>query len=169
MGKLLSITVAALALCASVQSCSTSSCTENQSSIPLAAFYDSATGGRISLTGVEIGGTGAPGDSLLFKADQTVTNLYLPLRSSQESTSFFIRYMGEGAPAADELTLRYTSEPFFVSEECGAMYFYRISSIETTHNVIDSVVVIDPLVNNVDIMRIKIYVTVPKAGEEEEE
>ncbi len=37
------------------------------------------------------------------------------------------------------------------------MYYYRINRCTTTYNLIDSVVVADSLITNVDMVRIKIY------------
>ncbi|MCM1482763.1 MAG: DUF6452 family protein [Muribaculaceae bacterium] len=172
MGKILNILVAAC-VCAPLWSCNTSSCTENQSSLPLAAMYDAATRSKVSVSGVDVGGVGAPGDSLLHDASSALSSVYLPFRSSTSETSFYFRYTHDNAPEPDTITFVYTSEPYFVSAECGAMFNYRITEFKYTTHIIDSVAVTDSLINNIDIERIRIYVHTTagggSAGDDEEE
>jgi len=139
--------------------CSTSGCLENQNSLPLAGFYSSATGSGITVDSLQVGGVGAPHDSLLL-ASGGASSLYLPFRSTTDATSFYFRYtqkIFEEYGITDTITFRYTSMPYFASEECGAMYRYRITEVTTTTNLIDSVGITDSLITNLDIERIKIY------------
>ena len=140
--------------------CNTAGCTENQSSIPLAGFYNSATGRSISLDSIAVGGVGAPDDSLLYSPGTRLTEIYLPLRSLDQSTSFFIHYAEKGLDYPelnDTITLDYTSTPYFASEECGAMYRYHITRMDYTTHMIDSVVIADSLITNVAVRQFKIY------------
>lgn len=151
-----------IALGGSLAGCNTSGCLDNQSSIPLAGFYSSESGAPVALDSLDIGGAGAPDDSLLVKAGTAVSSVYLPLRFRDTSTDFFIRYrypaLGLDSPEYnDVISLTYSSEPYFVSEECGAMYRYRITSISYTTHLIDSVVVTDSLITNTDVERLRIY------------
>ncbi|MCM1471616.1 MAG: DUF6452 family protein [Bacteroides sp.] len=141
-------------------SCNTSGCTDNQNSLPYAGFYSSATGDAISVSGLEIGGVGAPGDSLLYTSDQKLANVYLPLRSNSGVTAYCFHYDQEGIDSEamnDTITFYYSSRPFFASEECGAMLEYDIQRLTWTTHVIDTVEIVDSLVTNTDIERIKIY------------
>lgn len=140
--------------------CNTSGCTENQSSIPLAGFYNSATGRSIVLDSIAVGGVGAPDDSLLYSPGTRLTEIYLPLRSLDSSTSFFIHYAETGLDFPelnDTITLDYTSTPYFASEECGAMYRYNITRMDYTTHMIDSVVIVDSLITNVAVRQFKIF------------
>ena len=56
---------AGVALLAPTAGCNTESCTENQSSIPLAGFYGS-DGTKVSVDSLCIRGVGAPSDSALY-------------------------------------------------------------------------------------------------------
>ncbi|MCH5319424.1 MAG: hypothetical protein J1E38_06920 [Paramuribaculum sp.] len=164
MGKILRhiipfIGVAVLAISAILPACNTVGCLENQSSVPLAGFYSSTTGGKISVDSIWVYGIGAPGDSMLNTSLRAST-VYLPFRAEQPSTSFAIRYLQSDLnfPALiDTIKFSYDSEPRFVSEECGAMFFYHITGISYTTHLIDSVAVIDSLINNFDTERIKIF------------
>jgi len=115
------------------------------------------------LDSIDLGGVGAPGDSLLVRSGESVTSLYLPFRSDAGSTSFFIHYdykeQGLDNPEFDDvITFHYTSEPYFASEECGAYYIYHIRKLEYTTHLIDSVVIADSVITNVDLERILIYI-----------
>lgn len=143
--------------------CNASGCTENQNSLPLAGFYalqDNGLYGQISIDSIDVGGVGAPGDSLLYPSGMKLSQIYLPLRSTVNSTSFFFHYTQKAIADTrlnDTITLGYTSTPYFVSEECGAMYRYNITSVAYTRHIIDSLAVIDSLITNTDIERIKIF------------
>lgn len=161
MGKILIGTLIASIFCiATLTSCSTDGCTENQSSIPLAGFYSSENGTQISLDSLNIGGVDAPNDALLLESGTSAYQVYLPLRSTKNNTSFYINYAYKGlnnVALNDTIELGYSSKPYFVSEECGAMYRYRITSMKHTCHLIDSVVLIDSMITNVDAERIRIY------------
>lgn len=149
------------ALAAALGGCNTSGCLDNQNSIPLAGLYDSATGSAVTVSGLEVGGVGAPADSLL-SSGSAISQIYLPLRSLYSSAAFYFRYPateadGGDAILPDTITIRYDSEPYLASEECGAMYRYRITSLAHTTHAIDSVAILDSLVTNVDIQRLHIY------------
>lgn len=76
-----------------------------------------------------------------------------------DETSFYINYKWKDAPKglSDTITFRYTSIPYFASEECGAMYRYTIESVGSTNYLIDSVSVVEPLVTNMELTNVKIY------------
>ncbi len=157
MKKVLHIIPAAIL--AAVSGCNTSGCLDNRSAIPLAGIYSSETGEAISVSGVEISGVGAPNDSVLA-ASGSIGQVYLPMRSTATTTTWCFHYTQEGLDASemnDTVSFGYTSEPYFASEECGAMYIYNITSVRYTTHLMDSVIVTDSLITNTDIERIKIY------------
>ncbi|MCM1518879.1 MAG: DUF6452 family protein [Pseudoflavonifractor sp.] len=148
----------AVAICVAV-SCNTAGCYDNQSSIPLAGFYADSSHNEITVDSISIGGVGAPDDSLLLN-NATASKVYLPFRADRNSTSFYIHYDQQliSDPALnDTLTFTYSSEPYFASDECGAMYRYTIISCDYTTHLVASVEVTDPLITNADIERIHIY------------
>lgn len=169
MGKLLSI-IAGMVLAAVAASCNSAGCTDNGSAIPLAGFYSSATGGSISLDSLAIYGLGAPLDSPLCVPGKAIAQIYLPMRANQGVTAWKIEYKDsvlDEPQNYDTLTLRYESIPYFASEECGAMYSYRLRSLTHTSHLIDSVTVTDSLITNVDRETIQIYFRTAEEGEQE--
>lgn len=166
--RILAGTFAAAVLVAAGHGCNTSGCTENQSALPLAGYCSSQTGKAISISEMEVRGLGAPDDSVLYAAEATGrTEVYLPFRSTQDNTTYLFTYhVDEETSVTDQVKFTYTSEPRFVSEECGAMFFYHITRVEHTSNLIDSVVVTDSLVTNLNIKRILIYFRTDETDDE---
>lgn len=143
--------------------CQSADCQGLRSSVLRAGFYSRSTEEPVGLDSISVGGIGAPDDSLLVKAGQTVGFTYLPLRSAVPSTSFIIRYDYAGLnddACNDTITFDYTSIPYFESPECGAMYRYRIDRIGYTRHLIDSIGCSDSLINNIDIEQLQIYFNV---------
>lgn len=170
MGKILKY-IAALLPALIAWSCNTTGCLQNQSSVPLAGFYNSEDDKSIGIDSLRVYGVGAPNDSSLITT-KTASRVYLPFRSDASSTSFCFRYMAKALDYPqlnDTITFTYTSEPKFVSEECGAMYFYTITGLNYTTHLIESVEVTDSLINNLDTERIRIYFRVAKDEEEDDD
>jgi hypothetical protein len=170
MARLIGFISFILALTVAV-SCNTSGCLDNQSALPLAEFYGSE-GSAISLDSVEIRGIGAPNDSILSEAGYTVSQIYLPMRSTKESTSWCFAYKWKSLDYPqlyDTITFNYDSKPYFTSEECGATYRYQVNQVVNTNHLIDSVVMVDSLITNVDMVYIKIYFKTASSDDEEEE
>ena len=145
----------------SVSGCATNECYDNQNSLPLAGFYSSAEVPQsISIDSVSILGIGAPGDSVLQDSVRILSEVYLPFRIDQPSTTYEIRYLA-GLPGiyrmADTITFNYDIVPMFVSAACGAVYYYKMNSIETTHYFIDSVACPGGVITNANIENLKIY------------
>ncbi|MBQ9076450.1 MAG: hypothetical protein IJY31_01195 [Muribaculaceae bacterium] len=160
MGKILTYILTVTILTATISSCNTTGCTENQNSLPLAGFYSMEDGNSIAIDSISIGGVNAPDDSLLVNNGNDVSRVYLPFRSNSQSSSFFIHYNQKELSAPelnDTVTFDYTSFPVFVSEECGAMYHYTITRLAYTHHLVDSIAITDSVVTNIEKERIKIF------------
>ena len=141
--------------------CSNSECYDNKNSLPLAGFYSSSEKPQaISLDSISILGVGAPGDSILQDSVRSLSQVYLPFRIDQNSTTYEIRYLSGLAGffrLSDFITFNYDIVPMFVSSACGAVYYYKIQSIEHTTNFIDSVVCPMGEITNANIENLKIY------------
>ncbi len=154
------LAVVAVAVMVLAWSCNNNGCLENQNSLPLAGFYSYPSERGMSVSSINLGGVGAPNDSLLCTSGTAVSQVYLPFRSERNSTSFYIAYTDSILMAhdvRDTMTFAYDSYSYLASEECGAMYRYRITSVSYTRNVLDSIAVTDSLITNIDAERIRIY------------
>ena len=75
-------------------SCGSDGCVENRNSIPRAQFY--AYGEQdlaLSVDSISIYGIGQPNDSILLDSAVAVTQVYLPLRFTQDTTQYVIQYL----------------------------------------------------------------------------
>ncbi len=154
-------------------SCASNECLDNKNSLPLAGFYSSTeTPQQIALDSISIFGIGAPGDSVLHDSVRNLKQSYLPFRIDQGQTRYVIRYLS-GLPGryrmADTITFNYDIVPWFVSSACGAIYDYKMTSIETTHHIIDSVTCPDGVIDNANKENLKIYFRVSTSEEGEEQ
>lgn len=157
----------ALAVAAALQGCNTSGCMENRNSVPLAGFYAAdSVANSISLDSLQVTGAGIPASAApLLEAGTRASQLYLPMRPTHQSVQWIFAYKWKALdlPAlADTLTFDYTSEPFFASIDCGAIYKYRITRMAYTTHIIDSVSVTDSLITNTDVERIRIFFRVAR-------
>lgn len=161
MGKFLTIlTILSLALGGAFTSCNSGGCTELRSSVPRADFFSSSTNSKIILDSLRISGIGVPGDSALYGPKERISSVYLPMPALTDKVQWRIAYMQKHLQElgfADTLTIAFERTPWFAGEECGAMYKYRITNLETTKNLIDSVILVDSLVVNLDNPTMNIY------------
>lgn len=152
------LVLAAVVAAVTFQACNTSGCTDNQSALPLAGFYSAATGQAIAVDELDIAGVGAPHDSILYESGVSRSEVYLPFRSDATSTAYTFTYHADSiTTVTDRIDFTYSSQPYFASEECGAMFTYRITSLAYTRNLIDSVAILDSLITNANSQRIHIY------------
>ena len=141
-------------------SCNNDGCEGNSNSLPLAGFYSSQTKSAIALDSLTIYGIGMKGDTTIIKNAKSVKQSYLPFNMSDTISRFVIRYEQQTFVAnniTDTITITYDNIPFFHSEDCGAMYIYKINSYNTTNALIDSIAVLAETIDNTDKENIKIY------------
>lgn len=119
-----------------------------------------STGQTIVPDSLVVGGVDAPNDSLLLGIKNRASKLYLPFRSTRPDTEFYFRYKQKALDYdffVDTLRFTYVATPYFASEDCGAMYHYRITALSYTTHLIDSVGLVDSLITNIDRETIRIY------------
>lgn len=93
-------------------------------------------------------------DTLINK-ESKMSTFKVPL-SYSDQTSFIISYNGE---QEDYITIKHSNIPYFMSVDCGTMMFHEAT--EVTHsNGIDSIVIINPNIDNYEKENFRIYYTV---------
>lgn len=142
--------------------CASDGCTNNQNAIPMAGFYDSATGDPLTITGMSVSGVDAPNDSLLLAPGNNAHQVWLPFRGTKDETAFCFT----SGDISDVVTFCYDSYPYFEGEDCGAMWRYVITDVSCSGRFIDSVKVTDPVITNIERERIMIFMTLPEADNE---
>lgn len=139
--------------------CNSTGCLENRSSIPKAGFYNSEDR-QISLDSISIAGIGAGTEEPINKPGTSISSISLPMRSTKESTTWELgykwKYLARGT-MADTISFDYESMPYFASEECGVIYRYHITHMRYTTHLVDSIILVDSLITNIDTEQIKIY------------
>lgn len=137
----------------------TDECTDNQSSIGLAGFYN-GKGKSIVIDSISVWGAGVPNDSMILRNQLNVAQVYLPMPLNSSECRFVFHYDQKAISDSrynDTLTLHYEAIPYFASIQCGAMYRFEISSFSYTTLLIDSVAIPTMKIDNVDEETIKIY------------
>lgn len=160
MRKKVSYILCAVAASMAAASCNTNGCIDNQSAVPRCGFYSSQSKKAVSLDSITVYAVGVPGDSMLVECGRGLTQLYMPLDMSCDSTRYVLHYDAElvrDERLNDTLTLRYERVPYFVSGECGAMYHFDVKGYTFTTNLMDSVVVTATRFTNVDTETIQFY------------
>lgn len=169
--KIIGAAAASAAWIAMLAGCNTAGCIDNLNSIPVAGFYSMGSGKAVAIDSLAVWGVGAVGDSLLASPSAAASQIYMPLRSSASVTSFCFAYRAKALDRPelqDTVTIAYTSTPWFISEDCGAAYRYRIDRLTHTSHLIDSVGIADSVVTNVVNENIRIYFRTSAAGPGEE-
>ena len=89
------------------------------------------------------------GDSVLIDKNTGTTEFSLPISYSQPQDVFYFEMKDTVTKAVAYDTVMVTKEDklHFESADCSPSYFHKITSVSSTHNVIDSVVIINPDVN----------------------
>ena len=85
-------------------------------------------------------------DSVLINLNTNTTEFSLPISYSQPQDVFYFEMIDTvaGYTLLDTVTVEKTDQPHFESVECSPLYFHTITSVGTTHNAIDSIVVKNP-------------------------
>lgn len=153
--------LALFALMLMAAGCNTSGCLDNQSSLPLAGFYSASSKSKVSLDSISVYAVDVPGDSMMVRCGTAVSQVYMPFDMEHGSVRYVLHY--DQKALADErlndtITINYDAVPYFVSDECGAMYFFDIKDYTWTRHIVDSVAFTSDRITNANVENIKIYV-----------
>jgi len=100
-------------------------------------------------------GLGMPNDSI-YK-EENVTNMFLPLSFTKDTTSFLIFIQNESF--RDTIHFVHTKKMNFISRECGFTFDFLIDTVYFSKMFIDSVAVINPNVRyNENVENVEIYI-----------
>ncbi len=131
-------------------------CEQNKFVEARAGFYQK-NGGADVLTAPQLLSFGVLGSSTLLYNQATGFNtISIGLNPGLDSAKFYVKT----APTfpADTLTIFYSTQIINLSAECGSISVFQISNAKTTINTLDSVKVINPVVNTtLNIENLKVY------------
>ena len=88
-------------------------------------------------------------DSVLINKDFKVTEFSLPISYSQPQDVFFVETKDtvQKITRFDTITVVKEDHPHFESVDCSPSFFHTLTSVSSTNNAIDSVVIKNPDVN----------------------
>lgn len=93
-------------------------------------------------------------DTIVNK-ESNLSTFKVPLSYSDETT-FIINYDGQ---QEDYITIKHRNIPYFMSVDCGTMMFHEATEVSHS-NGIDSIVIINPNIDNYEKENFRIYFTV---------
>lgn len=147
MRRIILAVVTTVAICA----CSSIDCPVQNSVYTNYALYK-ADGGvdtlRDTLSVLTITASGR--DTIVFNRGVGLTSFSLPISYVNPCDTFYFGLKPEGNNTVwmiDQVVVNKTNTPRFESVDCQVAYFHTITSVETSHNFIDSIVINNP---NVD-------------------
>lgn len=92
----------------------------------------------------------------IYNAESGLSSLSLPL-SYTSKTTYTIHY---DEKLKDVIEVTHRNIPFVSDIECGTMMFYQVENVKYTTNSLDSVVIVNPDINNEEKNNFNIYYTV---------
>lgn len=93
-------------------------------------------------------------DSVIINAQETVTDLTLPLRWAVDSTVLVFHYPDS---ELDTLTVHHTNTPYFLSMDCGYQVKQVITGVTYTQHLLDSIAIIDTEANVYGTENLRLY------------
>ena len=136
--------------------CGESDCPLTTQSVARFDFLDSKTNKPVGLTnGVTISGLVYINNELRIDTlfNQAQSYMSLPLSYTNQTT--FVMHYTE--TLRDTIELTHKNLPFVKDIECGTMMFHQVESMRYTTNVLDSVVLVNPNINNEEKTNFNIY------------
>ncbi len=81
-------------------------------------------------------------DSVLINKDVQVDSFILPMSYKQPEDIFYFKVANQdGQVFEDTVTVKKENYSHFESVDCSPSFFHTITGVETTHNLIDSIVI----------------------------
>ena len=155
MTRHLTITLLAL-LTVLFSGCGESDCPLTTQSVARFDFLDSKTHQTVGLT------NGATISGLVYVDNQLRTDTvfnqaqsYMSLPLSYTNQTTFVMHYTE--TLRDTIELTHKNIPYVKDIECGSMMFHEVESMQYTTNVLDSVVLVNPNINNEEKTNFYIY------------
>lgn len=150
------ILTTAFAACVFLTGCSESDCPLTTTSAARFEFLDSKTHVPVSFNnGVTVDGIVHKGDTLLTDTvfNQAKNYMSLPLSYTKKTT--YVMHYSE--TLRDTIELTHKNIPFVNSIDCGVMMFYKVEGLRYTTNVLDSIKILNPEINNEEKRNFNIY------------
>ncbi len=138
-----------------IVACDSADCSLNNNVFCTYGFY--SDGVSVSLTdtlNVYACGT----DSILINQETEVSSADIPMSFWLDADTLIFEVCGSDYILVDTIYVEKTNIPHFESPDCPSKMFHAITSVRCTHNYMDSVTIINPLVNFDQIENLQIHI-----------
>ena len=126
----------------SLYSCTEKACLVSTQTLLGIQFTNKSDGTSLTLDSLTV--SGVESDSILYNNQKSVTSIYLPLRISENETSFALRMNGVN----DTLIIQHRSFPQLLNEECGCVVFQTIDSAKIVGEQTAEVQIVNSQIQN---------------------
>jgi len=123
-------------------SCGEQACYDKTDPVMSAFLLESGTGVTVKAASIVVTGITAT-DTIEFVNEKAVSSFALPLDPGNDVSTFYIVLDG----ITDTAVINYTRRPHLVSAECGYSIVSELTGLQTTHNIIDTLIIENKSVN----------------------
>lgn len=95
-------------------------------------------------------------DSILLNRGKSINHIILPLSYVDQETTFILHYT---KLLRDTIWVTHKNFPHFISMDCGISMFYQLREIQYTTFLLDSILLVDPNINDNEKENCRIYYT----------
>ena len=156
MKKIFTLLLPFLMCCLLIQSCGESDCSLSTISYARFDFLDSKTQKSVTLTnGATITGIITIDDTMIVDTVFNRAESYMSVPLSYTNQTIYVIHYSE--TLRDTIQLTHKNIPFVNDIECGSMMFYQVEEFSYTTNVLDSVILANPEINNEEKKNFNIY------------
>ena len=129
-------------------SCSGEDCPINNTVMGKMTFYNQH-GDAVSINAIlSVSAVRPQGDSVILNQKTLASEVNIPLSYKHETDTFVFCYDFNGTTILyDSLYISHTNTPTLVSIDCGTAMFHSITSVSSTHHLIDTLILKSPEVN----------------------
>lgn len=134
-----------LSLITGMMACSGEDCPINNTVAGKMVFYNHL-GDLVAINGtLSISVVRPQGDSIVLNLKSNASDVTIPLSYAYDTDTLIFDY--NGGMAYDTLYISHTNTPTLVSVACGTAMFHSLTTVRSTHHVIDTLIIKSPEVN----------------------
>ena len=117
-------------------SCTVQTCYDDTDPLMNTLLLASGTGAEAKADSLRVIGFSETSDTV-FVSQRSVSSFSVPLDPGNDISAFRIVING----TSDTVVIRYTRRPHLVAPECGYTILSSITSLRSTHNIIDTIII----------------------------
>ena len=135
----------ALLVLLSVVACSGEDCPINNTVLGKMAFYNQQNEAVVLVSALTVKVVRPQGDSVVLNRMSNVAEVRFPLSYAHTTDTLIFDY--SNGMACDSLYISHANTPTLVSVDCGTAMYHRITSVRSTHQLLDTLILKSSEVN----------------------